>query len=116
VAPWFYFTFFLAPAPTEPVLVPFPTESACYAYQTDRLEAWSRYVERNRDVWVKGHAWEENSGYASWMWIEKSDHWPFVQSRRLTFRLHAGPLTVFAECLRREELSPESLKSLRTSP
>lgn len=118
MAPWFYLTFFLAPAPTDPVLVPFPTESACKAYQSDRLVAWAGYVERNRAAWVAGHAWDLNSGYASW--IERSPYWPFVQatreSTRVTFRLHAGPLTVFGQCLRLEELSPESLKSLATSP
>jgi hypothetical protein len=107
VAPWFYLTFLLTPARTEPVLVPFPTESACYAYQTDRLAAWMGYVKRN--------AWDPNYGYTSWLQLGSND-WTSIQSPRLTFRFRAGPLTVFGQCLRSGELTPKSLKALSTSP
>lgn len=114
LAPWYFLTFFLAPAPTEPVLVPFQTQRACEDHSTEQLTAWGHYVLRNSDRW--GPSVDNDSGWAQWTEID-APYWPFIQGgTKLSFRLHSGPLTVFAVCLSGTELTPESLKSLATSP
>lgn len=114
LAPWYFLTFWLAPAPTEPVLVPFQSAKACYTYETERVAAWMAYIERNRAAWKSD---DPNFGYFSWASQPASlgfDGVPIAD--RLTFRVHAGPISVSGQCIRGSQLSPESLKALATSP
>lgn len=102
--PWYFLTFWVAPVQTEPVLTPFTTLAACDEFLQTRLTAWERYVIRNHPAL---RVRPDDSLVAS-AWIGPHD--------QPTFKVIAGPLTVWGICTPGDELSPESLKSIGTSP
>jgi hypothetical protein len=114
LAPWYFLTFWLTPAPSVPVLVPQPDYGACEQYAQRQLQGWTAYLKRNRAALSSA---DPNWGWTSWIWkappppLENSD----PQERSL-FRFHAGPITVVGECLSSSELTPQERQALATSP
>jgi hypothetical protein len=117
--PWYFLTFWVAPVPTEPVLTPFVTLEACNTFLQTRLTAWELYVIRNRPALRV----RPNESLVASAWIgPHSPHRIALQGvggfhvDEPTFKVIAGPLTVWGICTPGAELSPESLKSIGTSP
>lgn len=119
LAPWYFLTYFLTPAPTEPVLVPFETAADCHAHVDHQLVAWGHFLQRNpvfhgygpNDPLPGGH-------WATW-WADPLTGWsnsPDWSPGGSSFRMRAGALVVVGGCLRGSELTEKSLKALRTSP